>query len=210
MHFRPQQLVRTAAWAGMLGPLLLGGTITVLTIVQRDFMRSLGWDPISAPTTDWPSGLSLGPYGNIMVSTFIVSGGLLAVFGLGLQRGIERAQDRIGPVLMVLAGGATMLLAFRTDPTYSTVERTTAGNIHDVAFGILGVSLLGSLVTLARRFHHDGHWRGHTWYTLLTAGIVAPAFWFKGLMIYVFLANILVWFEVTAWRLWRVGRQNNM
>ena len=201
-----QQVMRTAAIAGMVGPFLLGGAITVLTIVQRDFLRGLGWHPISAPTTDWPSGLALGPYGATMTGTFIVSGSLLALFAIGLQRGIEHAEDRLGPVLLVLAGGATMLLAFRTDQTIGSTGRTVVGLIHDVAFGILGVSLLGALFALARRFRHDPHWREHAYYTIVTALIVAPAFWFKGLMFYVFLVNILVWFELTAWRLWRVGQ----
>ncbi len=209
MHLRTRRSVRTAAWAGMVGPMLLGGTITTLTIVQRDFLCSLGWHPINAPTTDWPSGLALGPYGAAMTGTFIVSGGLLALFALGLHQAIDRAEDRTGPVLLVVAGGATMLLAFRTDPSIGSTGRTVVGVIHDVAFGILGVSLLGALFTLARRFRQDPYWRGHALYTVVTALIVAPAFWFKGLMFYVFLMNILLWFELTAWRLWRVGRVKN-
>ncbi len=209
MHLRTRRSVRTAAWAGMVGPMLLGGTITTLTIVQRDFLRSLGWHPINAPTTDWPSGLALGPYGAAMTGTFIVSGGLLALFALGLHQAIDRAEDRTGPVLLVVAGGATMLLAFRTDPSIGSTGRTVVGLIHDVAFGILGVSLLGALFTLARRFRQDPYWRGHALYTVVTALIVAPAFWFKGLMFYVFLMNILLWFELTAWRLWRVGMVKN-
>jgi hypothetical protein len=193
----------------MVGPMLLGGTITTLTIVQRDFLRSLGWHPINAPTTDWPSGLALGPYGAAMTGTFIVSGGLLALFALGLHQAIDRAEDRTGPVLLVVAGGATMLLAFRTDPSIGSTGRTVVGLIHDVAFGILGVSLLGALFTLARRFRQDPYWRGHALYTVVTALIVAPAFWFKGLMFYVFLMNILLWFELTAWRLWCVGMVKN-
>ncbi len=137
MHLRTRRSVRTAAWAGMVGPMLLGGTITTLTIVHRDFLRSLGWHPINAPTTDWPSGLALGPYGAAMTGTFIVSGGLLALFALGLHQAIDRAEDRTGPVLLVVAGGATMLLAFRTDPSIGSTGRTVVGLIHDVAFGIL-------------------------------------------------------------------------
>ncbi len=102
-----------------------------------------------------------------------------------------------------------MLLAFRTDPSIGSTGRTVVGLIHDVAFGMLGVSLLGALFTLARRFRQDPYWRGHALYTVVTALIVAPAFWFKGLMFYVFLVNILLWFELTAWRLWRVGMVKN-
>ena len=55
-----QQRIRFAAYAGIIGPLLLGSVITILTIAERNFMTSIGWT-LRAPL-DWPSGLALGPY----------------------------------------------------------------------------------------------------------------------------------------------------
>ncbi len=60
-------MIKLAARAGILGPLLFGGVVTTLTILKYDFLLSLGWDPLYAPTFDWPSGLSLGKYGWIMI-----------------------------------------------------------------------------------------------------------------------------------------------
>ena len=53
-------MIKLAARAGLIGPFLFGGVVTTLTILKYDFLRSLGWDPIYAPTFDWPSGLALG------------------------------------------------------------------------------------------------------------------------------------------------------
>jgi hypothetical protein len=202
---------RAAAIAGMIGPTVLGGAIGVLTILQRDFLRGLGWHPLRAPTIDWPSGLALGPYGDVMVGTFIVSGLSLAFFAAGLYRGIApSATARNGAALLALAGIATMLLGFKGDPTYAGTPRTLVGTVHDLAFALLGVSLLTALVVLARCFRNDPRWHNHARYTMLTALLVAPAFWFKGLVFYLFLANILLWFELTAWQLWRVAQQHDM
>ena len=76
------RLLRLAALAGMIGPVLLAGAIVVLTVAQYDFIRSLRWDPLTAPTVDWPSGLSLGPYGGWMVAAFVTCGLLLPGFAL--------------------------------------------------------------------------------------------------------------------------------
>jgi hypothetical protein len=196
--------IRNAAIAGMVGPLVLGGMIGILTVVQYDFLVELRWHPLRAPTTYWPSGLALGPYGELMVGTFVVSGLLLARFAVGLHRGI-RGGSRSGPAWLVVAGGALMLLGFKTDVEYGGATRTLVGTIHDVAFSLLGVALLAALFALARRFGQDPAWRGHARYTVLTGILVAPAFLFKGIVFYAFLANVLVWFELTAWRLWWIA-----
>jgi len=73
---------RVASAAGMAAPLLFGGALVVLTLVENHFLRSLGWDPLQAPTLDWPSGLALGPYGSLMTAVFITTGLLTGLFGL--------------------------------------------------------------------------------------------------------------------------------
>lgn len=71
--------------AGVSGPLLLGGTILTLTLRQQASLRSLRWDPLRAPTVDWPSGLALSPDGLWMIGTFFTSGALLSVCAAGLH-----------------------------------------------------------------------------------------------------------------------------
>lgn len=189
----------------MLGPLLLGGVIIVLTFVEYDFLRTLRWHPLYATTIDWPSGLSLGPYGWVMISAFILSGLLLAGFALGLYK--ELAADagaKRATVLLFSAALAMLLLGFKTDPTYRTTPHTIHGLLHDGAFVLLGLTLLPAMFLLAHIFRRNPRWRDHARYTLITVLVIAPAFALKGIAFYVFLAGVLAWFEITAIRLWQV------
>lgn len=200
--------IRAAALAGMIGPILLGGVIIVLTWLEYDFLLSLRWHPLYATTIDWPSGLSLGPYGWIMISAFIISGILLAGFALGLywQLTTETGACR-APLLLFAASVAMMLLGFRTDPTYRTTPHTIHGLIHDSAFVLLGLTLLPALFLLARCFQRDLAWRPYADYTLITVYMIAPAFALKGIAFYLFLVGILTWFEIIAIRLWTLTRE---
>lgn len=199
--FRTRAL-RAAALAGMLGPLLLGGVIVGLTLAQYEFMRSLRWHPLTAPTTDWPSGLALGPYGFLMVGAFIGSGVLLVVFAIGLHWGVQ-GTGRSGPLLLAGAGGALALLGSKTDPTYGNTPRTLHGALHDGAYILLGLTLLPAMLVFARRFQSDPAWRGHARYTVVTLLVIVPSFVIKGVAFYLFLIGILLWIEITAIRLWR-------
>src|SRR6185503_7389455 len=82
------QMIKLAAWAGMIGPLLFGIVVITLTILKYDFLLSLGWHPINDPTFDWPSGLALGNYGWIMTLTFLASGFMMTLFASGLRLGV--------------------------------------------------------------------------------------------------------------------------
>ena len=73
----------------LLGPILFAVVLTTLTIIKYDFLLSLGWDPINAPTFDWPSGLALGKYGFVMTATFIISGLLMFIFALRLKADLK-------------------------------------------------------------------------------------------------------------------------
>lgn len=192
---------RLAILFGLLGPILLATTIITLTFVEYDFLLTLRWHPLYAPTTDWPSGLSLGEYGWIMIATFIVSGFMLSLFAMGSYPAIK---SKFGAVLLCISGIAIMMLGFKTDPTYLPTPRTIYGALHDLAFVILGLSLIPAMIVL---WHHlKSRWRDYARYTLLTAIILFPAFWLKGIFFYIFLAGILIWFEITAIQLWQANR----
>ena len=186
----------------LLGPILFAIVLTVLTIIQYDFMRGLGWHPINAPTFDWPSGLALGSHGIVMTATFILSGLILFLFALRLKSDLKPAfASQAGSALLALSGLVLAALAFTTDPTIRITPATWHGQLHDLSFVLLGLALLPAMLILGKAFQADPHWRGYGIYTWLTAAFAIPAFIIKGVAFYVFLFSILLWNEIIAWRL---------
>ncbi len=192
---------RLALLGGLLGPPIFLTMLVVLTILQYDFLRGLGWDPTHAPTLDWPSGLSLGPYGGWMIAAFLICGLLMSLFALRLRSDLEPAPvSQAGSTLLVLSGLALMGLAFLTDPTVRSTPATWHGRLHDLSFVLLGLTLLPAMLLLGRAFQCDPRWRGLAVYTWATAALAIPTFVLKGIAFYVFLVAVLVWNEVVAIR----------
>jgi hypothetical protein len=186
----------------MLGPLLFGGVVTTLTILKYDFLLSLGWHPLSAPTFDWPSGLALGAYGWVMTATFIISGLTLTFFASGLCLSLPPSRlTLIASFALSLAGLALAGLAFTTDPTLRSTPATWHGRLHDLSFVLLGVTLMPSMIWLGFAFRHSVAWRSLSSYTWLTAFLAVPTFSLKGAAFYIFLLTVLIWMEVLAMRL---------
>lgn len=196
------RLIELAALTGMVGPLLFALVMTGLTIVEADFMRSLGWDPFHA-VLDWPSGLALGPYGWLMTAVFFVAGAAMIFFAYGLQLALK---ERLGTTLMMLAGLAMMGLVFPTDPTLGSTSRTWHGILHDAFFVLLGLTLMPSMLVLGFVFRQREPWKDLSIYTWCTVALALPTFWLKGVAFYVFLLAILVWDEIIAMRLKPTGR----
>ncbi len=186
----------------LLGPILFASVLTVLTLVEYDFLRSLGWHPINDPTFDWPSGLALGKYGWVMTTTFIISGILMALLASRLFPNLKPAPAaRIGTTLMMSAGLALTALSFTTDPTIRTTPATWHGQLHDLSFVLLGLTLFPAMIVLGFAFRQNEQWKDLSTYTWFTLALAAPAFALKGAAFYVFLFAILVWNEVVALRL---------
>jgi hypothetical protein len=193
---------RLAVAGGLIGPLLFAGTVIWLTFAEYDTLISLGWDGRFRPTLDWPSGLALGPLGGWMVAAFLICGALLSLFGWALRQDLKPGRSAsIGTGLMMLAGLAMMGECFLTDPTLSPAPHTWHGILHDAFFVMLGATLMPGMLALGHAFRGDVRWKGLTWYTWGTAALALPTFFIKGLAFYVFLAAILTWSEITAWRL---------
>ena len=195
-----RQWVQLAAWAGMVGPLILGSVIAVLTLIQRDFMASIGWR-LEAPL-DWPSGLALGPYGWIMTLTFLLCGILIVLFASGLRLSLPRIKlAAISIWLLVLAGVGMIGLISPTDKTIRTTPRTWHGILHDSSFAVIGLTLMPAMILLGFVFRRDARWKDLAVYTWITVALAIPTFWMKGFAFYIFLFAILVWCEVIAFRL---------
>lgn len=195
-----QQRIKIAALAGIIGPLLLGSVITLLTILERDFMLSIGWK-LNAPL-DWPSGLALGPIGWIMTLTFFVSGILIIVFASGLRLSLLSLRSAgIAIWLLILAGVGMIGLISPTDKTIRTTPKTWHGILHDSSFAAIGLTLMPAMILLGYVFRKDPRWQNLAVYTWITVALAVPTFWMKGVAFYIFLAAILLWCEVIAFRL---------
>lgn len=197
---KEQQKIKLASLAGILGPLLLGAVITLLTVVEYEFMTSIGWT-LRAPL-DWPSGLALGPVGWLMTGTFVISGILIAVFASGLHLRLPPGRlTTISIWLLVLAGIGMIGLIFSTDKTMDRPLRTWHGLLHDSSFVVIGLTLMPAMILLGFVFLKDGRWKNLAVYTWLTVALAIPSFWMKGFAFYFFLLAILLWCEVIAFRL---------
>ena len=197
-------MIKLAARAGMIGPALFGVVLTILTILKYDFLLSLGWHPINAPTFDWPSGLALGDYGWIMTLTFIISGFMMTLFASGLRLSLPRSRETFFSTLALsLAGLALAGLAFTTDPTTlaDSTPATWHGRLHDSSFVLLGLTLMPSMILLGFAFRTDGHWKDFSLYTWVTVALALPAFWLKGAAFYIFMLVILLWSVLVAYKL---------
>jgi len=192
-------MIKFAARAGMLGPALFGFVLILMTILKYDFLLSLGWNPIHAPTSDWPSGLALGAYGWIMTLTFILSGLMMTIFASGLRRNLPRSRiSLIATFSLSLTGLALASLAFTTDPTIRSTPATWHGELHDLAFVLLGITLMPALILLGFAFRQSVDWRSLSSYTWGTALLAVPTFSLKGAAFYIFLLAVLAWCEVIA------------
>ena len=191
------RLIRLAALAGIIGPAIFAVIVTSLTFVEANFMRSIGWNPFGN-VLDWPSGLAMGPYGWLMTINFFISGAMMAFFAYGLKLAL---QEKLATTLLMLAGFAMMGLIFTTDPTIRSYPKTWHGFLHDGFFAVLGVMLMSGMLLLGRVFQRNEEWKNLSIYTWGTLALVIPTFWLKGMAFYVFLAAILIWSEVIAFRL---------
>jgi hypothetical protein len=187
-------LIHLAALSGVIGPILFAVVLTLLTVLQEDFMRTLGWNP-TGPVIDWPSGLALGPYGWLMTVTFFVCGALMAFFAYGLKLALD---EKFATTLLMIAGFAMMGLIFTTDPTLTTVRKSWHGVLHDSFFAVLGLTLMPGMLLLGRVFQKHEQWKNLSIYTWITLALIIPTFWLKGVAFYVFLLAILTWSVVIA------------
>ena len=205
MQIKGQHILKLAVFSGIVGPILFGTVIIIMTIIKHKFLLSLGWDPIHAPTLDWPSGLALGPYGWIMTTTFILSGLMMILFASGLRLSLPQSRLTFYSILALSFAGIAMTgLAFTTDPTYRSTPATWHGILHDTFFVLLGLMLMPAMILLGFAFRHDPKWRSLSNYTWLTAFCAVPTFGLKGAAFYVFLLLVLIWDEVIAIRLMKI------
>lgn len=183
---------RTLLLGGIAGPVLFVAAFLVEGATRP------GYDPVHYDV----SLLSLGEGGWAQVASFIVSGGLIAAFGLGLARiqGRRRAGRWIAALVVAVGVAFVWSGVFVTDPAQG-YPPGSQGPAPEALIGIPSnptwhalLHFLGSIATFVGlalagvlTARGDARWRGpaaRAWATcsVLTAGIVLVG-WFAGLII---------------------------
>jgi hypothetical membrane protein len=189
------------AVAGIIGPLML--TVGDLTAALSDPNYSLVKNSISS--------LALTHIGWLQTIGFLALGLLVEVFSTGLLFSVKREKwFFLGIGVLVFFGFAMLLIgAFHTDPVGA--PRTSDGRIHGysatTAFTLFPVAVL----CLMRSFKKDENWKDLyrynqvTFYLAVALLVITRIFqeksgWF-GLSERLLVANIVIWVEVIAVRL---------
>jgi hypothetical protein len=195
---------RSAALAGIIGPPLFVGLVVIITLLEWDFLQGIGWRLLENTSVPYPSALSLGAYGWLQVINFALFGLLCIHFTLGLHGAIHaRKGARVSTALLLLAGSASLLCAFVTEPDTNHLPVTWHSMLHLVGFLLLLVALTLAPFALAWRLRSDARWRGFEWYAVITGVLVIlGAIYSPPVGFYVSIITFLVWIEVMAWRLW--------
>jgi hypothetical protein len=193
------------AIAGMAGPLML----IIAEVVAASSAEH--YNIIS----DSISSLALTPMGYVQTIGFLAIGLLVEVFTAGLLFGVRAARGfHLGIVCLVFMGFGMLLIgAFRTDPVGA--PDTVEGIIHSIAASIVFWLFPVVSLLMAPSFRRDLHWQDFFRYTLVTSGLALvlviivvvledSASWF-GLAERVLVANMVIWVEVTAVRLFMIS-----
>lgn len=204
---------RASAWrsgtAGLIvGPLFVG-LIVITTALEWTYMHEQwGWSAVSHHYQGaYPSGLSTGPWGFLMMANFFVAGCLVLTFTPGLVATMAKGASRVVlRIALTVMGVALLLSTAKTDfhyrPTTDVSPTTWHGWVHNIAFYLLILGSLTASTAGARAMRRTPAWRPWSLPTLLpalaiVAGLALPAPW----SIYVMISTIFGWLTLTGLRL---------
>lgn len=128
---------RALLWAGVVGPITFAATFVLLGATRP------GYDPVR----HFVSLLSLGEGGWIQAANFVISGGLIASFGVGLRRQWTTGRGATwGPRLVSAVGVGLMVSGiFAGDPGLGYPAGAPAGLPTDASWHA-GIHYLGAAV----------------------------------------------------------------
>ena len=208
---------RRAALAGMVGPIIFGGVIALLDVLQYDFLVATGNSPLS----DNPISVNaLGPYGWLQTISFLCFGLLVLLFTLGLHRDINGGQgSKVGPALLGIFGVAMLFSTGTIEDAHYSDPTTLHAWFHVIGFMLFLAALTPSYFFMWRRLRKDPRWAGYDWYTLATGVLVVllifsdsvkaldsaqhAAWWGAAGRLHLLVG--LGWFTVIGSRLWRLS-----
>jgi hypothetical protein len=132
------------------GP-LAAAQIVIVTAV--DGATRTGYDP----WRHWVSHLALGDRGWLGMASLTVGGILLIIYAIGLRRALGPGRAPRWRAGLVLLAGVGLVVAgmFRIDPGLGYPpgvpgSHSTSGTVHDLAGGVVFVSLTGAAALLGR------------------------------------------------------------
>ena len=192
---------RTSAVAGIaIAPLWLGVT-ALLTWLEWDYIRSVGWGPTTDNEVPYPSVLLRGDYGLVQSANFVVTGVLVAVFALGLRREFtRRISGWVATGGFALFSLGTIMNAGTTD--LGDEPSTLSGTIHVIGFALVLFGALLAYPATGLALRGNPAWRGWRllgWWPVL---LVAVAFTNLGLPgdlgFCVFVGLVWVWYALMS------------
>ncbi len=204
---------RTSALAGLaIAPLWLGVT-ALLTWLEWDYIRSVGWGPTTANEVPYPSVLLRGDYGLVQSANFVVTGVLVAVFAVGLRREFtRRISGWVATVGFAIFSLGTIMNAGTTD--LGDEPSTLSGTIHVAGFGLVLFGALVAYPATGLALRGNDAWRGWRllgWWPVL---LVAVAFTNLGLPgdlgFCVFVGLVWVWWALMSAHLLAVDRASSV
>jgi len=150
-------VVGVLAAAGVAGPVLFTLLVVVQGLLHPDYSHVAL--PISALAA-WPSGW-------IQNVNFVMFGGLMAAYAIGLHLGVRPGHGGVaGPALLMLSAvGLVLAGAF---PWRASDGDLIVPQAHLAGAFLAFVSAGSGLIVLSRRLAGDAPWRGFTMYALVT------------------------------------------
>lgn len=201
---------RRLALAGAVGPVLWVVIVLALTVLEWDYLRGRGWDPVRASEVAYPSSTALGDYGWLQILNFLQLGVAVLALCLGLWRTIA-PRPTAALRLLGVVGVAILLSAFPTDGSANSVT-TWHGAIHAVAFLVFYLGSIAAALLMWRRLRRNAEWasQGRNSLTavisviaLTVLSLIPPV---GGLATSLLILTILVWIEFLALRLLAIAR----
>ena len=155
--------LRRLALAGIAGPVLF-----TAAFLAQQWARRATYDWVAEPV----SNLEAGPHGWVQQANFVLFGILMAVFAVGMHRGMPHGRlSWLGPALLGVSSVGLFLAAALP------IEEDAHGVAYDPGYHfVAGVTFFLSsalaLLVLSRSLAADRRWRGVARYALV-AGVLA-------------------------------------
>jgi hypothetical protein len=198
----------------LIAPAGFAALVALTDALQYDWLVSVGEQPLG---TSPVSVNTWGPWGFLQVLAFFTLGiGVLAL-AVGLRRATRTPRTSVLSLLpLFVLGGGFLASTARCNCAngISTFKNANPvpGLVHGIAFLVIMLSLLISLITLWRRLRRVPGWRFEARWTLATACLMVPLF-LVGMQVegadhhvsgfYLFLLAVpLQWLTVLARRLY--------